>query len=206
MTLKRQAREQQLSGKSQQRNTYGDYQPNFNNRQFIAKVTRLSVNNTQIAHTSDPSAWIVGSAANTFIMPLKERLHNYRHFEQEVQVKGFDGKPEMAVGSGSITLTDHRGNRQTLNDVVYVPECSEQILSLMKLRRLYSADFAFTSLEEFPSKQRILPWKISQRCTLHLGINISRLQCCNHTQRLQKAKNRQNPRRCRRCRRCQSSV
>ena len=43
-------------------------------------------------------------------------------FKEEVQVKGFDGKPEMAVGSGSITLTDHRGNRQTLNDVVYVPE------------------------------------------------------------------------------------
>src|SRR5277367_4612339 len=35
-TLKRQAREQQSSGSNQQqRNTYGDYQPNFNNRQFI---------------------------------------------------------------------------------------------------------------------------------------------------------------------------
>jgi hypothetical protein len=55
----------------------------------------------------------------------------------------------MAIGTGSITLTDHRRNRQTLNDVVYVPECTEQILSLMKLRRLYGAHFAFTSLEEF---------------------------------------------------------
>jgi hypothetical protein len=34
-TLKRQAREQQSSGSNQQRNNYGDYQPNFNNRQFI---------------------------------------------------------------------------------------------------------------------------------------------------------------------------
>jgi hypothetical protein len=42
------------------------------------------------------------------------------------------------------------------------------------------------------SKQRIFPWKISQRCTLHLGINLSRLQCCNHAQRLQKAKNHRN--------------
>ena len=129
--------------------TYGDYQPNFNNRQFTANVTRLSVNNTQIARTSDPSAWIMDSAANAFITPFKERLHNYRQFKEEVQVKGFDGNPEMAVGSGSITLTDHRGNRLTLNDVVYVPGCTEQILSLMKLRRLYGADFAFTSLEEF---------------------------------------------------------
>jgi len=34
-TLKRQAREQQSSGNNQQRNNYGDYQPNLNNRQFI---------------------------------------------------------------------------------------------------------------------------------------------------------------------------
>ena len=34
-TLKRQARERQSSGNNQQRNNYGDYQPNFNNRQFI---------------------------------------------------------------------------------------------------------------------------------------------------------------------------
>src|SRR5271170_4483306 len=127
---------------------YDDYQPNFN-RQFIANVTRLSVRNIQIAHTSDLSAWIVDSAANTFITLFKERLHNYRHFKEEVQVKGFDSKPEMAVGSGSITLMDYCGNRQTLNDVIYVPECTEQILSLMKLRRLYGADFAFNSLEEF---------------------------------------------------------
>jgi len=32
---------------------------------------------------------------------------------------------------GSITLTDYRGNKQTLNEVVYVPDCSEQILSLV---------------------------------------------------------------------------
>ena len=150
ITLKKRAREQQSSsGTNQQRNTFGDYQPNFNNRQFTADVTRLFVNNTQIARTSDPSAWIVDSVANAFITPFKERLHNYRHFKNQVQVKDFDGKPEVAVGSGSITLTDYRGNRQTLNNVVYVPGCTEQILSLMKLHRLYGADFAFTSLEEF---------------------------------------------------------
>src|SRR5271170_8137406 len=127
---------------------YGDYQPNFN-RQFIANVTRLSVRNIQIVRTSDLSAWIVDSAANAFITPFKERVHNYRHFKEDVQVKGFDAKPEMAVGSGSITSTDNCGNRLTLNGVVYVPQCTEQILSLMKLQRLYGADFVFTSLEEF---------------------------------------------------------
>ena len=113
ITFKKQAREQQSSGRNQhnqQRNTYGDYQPNFNNHQFTANVTHLFVN-IQIARTSDPFAWIVDSAANAFITPFKKWLHNYRHFKDKVQVKGFDSKPEVAVGSGSITLTDYRGNR-----------------------------------------------------------------------------------------------
>ena len=38
------------------------------------------------------------------------------------------------------------------------------------------------------SERRILPWRVSQRCTPHLGINLSRLQCFDHAQRLQKAK------------------
>ena len=36
-----------------------------------------------------------------------------------------------------------------LEDVVYVPESPDQILSLMKFRRQHSGDFKFTSLEEF---------------------------------------------------------
>jgi hypothetical protein len=100
ITLKKQAREQQSSSgrnqHNQQRNTYGDYQPNFSNRQFTANVTRLSVNNTQIARTNaDPSAWIIDSAADAFITPFKERLRNYHTFKEEVEVKGFGGKPEI---------------------------------------------------------------------------------------------------------------
>jgi transposase InsO family protein len=64
-------------------------------------------------------------------------------------VKGFAGKKEMAIGYGSLTLTDDQGNRQTLNDVVYVPDAEDQILSMMKLREQYDAGFAFTSLLEF---------------------------------------------------------
>src|SRR5271170_1104551 len=152
ITLKKRAREQQSSSGSQQQrnNTYGDYQPNFSNRQFTANVTRMSANNTQMARTkTDPSAWIIDSAADAFITPFKERLRNYRSFQDEVEVKGFAGKKEMAIGYGSLTLTDDQGNRQTLNDVVYVPDAEDQILSMMKLREQYDAGFAFTSLLEF---------------------------------------------------------
>ena len=58
-------------------------------------------------------------------------------------VNGFTGKKETAVGQGSITLTDPRGNEKVLEDVVYVPDSSDQILSLMKFRRQHSADFKF---------------------------------------------------------------
>jgi hypothetical protein len=64
--------------------------------------------------------------------------------------------------------------------MVYVPQCS---VSLMKLRRHLPR-----RIQNSLSKRRILPCKVNQQCTLHLGINLSRLQCCNHAQRLQKAK------------------
>ena len=64
-------------------------------------------------------------------------------------MKGFAGKSELARGTGSITLTDITGKHVTLNDVVYVPESPDQILSLMKLRCEHNADFRFTATETF---------------------------------------------------------
>ena len=88
ITCKKQAREceQQSSDNNQhnQRNNYGDYQSNFNNHKFVINITCLFINNIQIAHISDSSAWIVDSAANIFIISFKERLHNYHHFKEEI--------------------------------------------------------------------------------------------------------------------------
>ena len=109
---------------------------------------RLIVNSTETEHR-DPHAWIVDSAANAYITPFKEKLHNYHEFTNQVRVKGFAGKTELARGTGSITLTDRSGKRITLKDVVYVPESPDQILSLMKLRRERNADFWFTATETF---------------------------------------------------------
>jgi reverse transcriptase-like protein/integrase-like protein/Pol polyprotein/LTR polyprotein gag-polypeptide-like protein len=161
IVLKRRARDresQSLSGNQHNRlnGRYGDYRPNFNrqnqpnfNGHFTADVTRMSVRSTQVRHTSDPYAWIIDTAANAFITPFKNRLQNYRDFNEGVQVAGFNGKPEIAKGFGSITLTDRNNSTITLNDVVYVPECPDQIISLMKLRREYRATFDFTGVETF---------------------------------------------------------
>src|SRR5436309_8155498 len=116
---------------------------------MTATVTRFLAKSTQIEPAHDPHKWIVDSAANASITSFKNTLHNYVEFEQAKSVKGFGGKQENAYGQGSIILTDSRGNEEVLEDVVYIPESPEQILSLMKFRRQHFADFTFTGLEEF---------------------------------------------------------
>ena len=127
------------------------YRPSFEKpREFSVNITRLMVNTATAVHTGDPHAWIIDSAANAYITPFKNRLHNYRDFaNQRIQVKGFASKTELARGTGSITLMDSTGKRVTLNDVVYVPESPDQILSLIKLRREQNADFRFMATETF---------------------------------------------------------
>ena len=126
------------------------YQPNFvPPYQMSVRVTRLIANNTEIESTRDPHKWIVDSAANAYITSFKNILHNYFDFAETKNVKGFGGKKEKAYGQGSIILSDSEGHEETLEEVVYVPESPDQILSLMKFRREHSADFKFTDLEEF---------------------------------------------------------
>ena len=126
-------RENQHNSFNSNSNFKSSYQPNFNRpREYNVNTTRLIVNST-IAEHRDLHAWIVDSAANAHITPFKEKLHNYQEFTNQVQVKGFSGKPEVAQGTGSITLIDRTGKRVTLKDVVYVPESPDQILSLMQL-------------------------------------------------------------------------
>src|SRR5436305_5826212 len=128
------------------------YQPSFNRpRDFTATVTRLIVNTAEAEanHKGDTEAWIVDTAANAYITPYKEKLQNYCEFTNRIRVKGFAGKMQLARGTGTITLTDDTGKRVTPKDVVYVPESPDQILSLIKLRRLQKANFQFTNVEEF---------------------------------------------------------
>ena len=146
---KRQRRNQPANSNST--NFTSSYQPSFKKpRDFSVNTTRLIVNSTAAeAEHRDPHAWIVDSAANAYITPFKEMLYNYREFTNQVRVKGFAGKTDLARGTGTIMLTDHTGKGITLKDVVYVPESPDQILSLMKLRREQSADFWFTATETF---------------------------------------------------------
>src|SRR5437762_9287692 len=55
----------------------------------------------------------------------------------------------MALGIGSVTLMNVIGNRFILNNVYYVPENKDRILSMMKFRKDHKADFRFTGPETF---------------------------------------------------------
>ena len=109
-----------------------NYLPSYD---FTANVTRFVAHSTQLSSPkSDSTIWIVDSASNAIITPFKERLQNYVTFTYFKEVKGCGGLVVNAVGSGSITLQDASGNRYTFTNAVYVPDATDNILSLMLLR------------------------------------------------------------------------
>ena len=119
-----------------------------NTLNFTVNVTRLIANSTELVTNSSSNDWIVDSAANAYVTPFRSDFDSFEagHFGE---VKGFAGKREIAQGKGSVTLTDCAGNRLTLHEVAFVPDCEDRILSLMKFRREHQAEFRFTGLETF---------------------------------------------------------
>jgi len=109
-----------------------------------ANHTSYSSSSNHSLVATDPFEWIVDSASNADIMPFKDRIRNYRSFEHVGTVKGLGGKRVTALGSGSVTLTGENGAIYTLEDVLYVPEHTQPILSLMKIRK-HGFDFHFLS-------------------------------------------------------------
>ena len=142
--------DKEINDPSNQTESDRPYQPSFiHHYPLSAKVTRLIANFSELHIIQDPYDWIVDTAANAHITSFKNRLHDYIEYPQKIEVKGFDGKTEIAHGYGSLTLTDVADHKLILNNVVYVPDSPDQILSLMKFRREYNAEFYFTNLEEF---------------------------------------------------------
>jgi transposase InsO family protein len=117
---------------------------------FTANVVRYTVNTiTRVNPPVDPYTWIVDSGANAIITPYKERLQNYKAFNFVCEVDGFAGMPVTALGSGSLALQDHSGNRYTLPNVVYCPQSSDAILSMMALRH-QGLEFQFHESPDLP--------------------------------------------------------
>jgi hypothetical protein len=89
-------------------------------------VTRYSADNTE---------WVVDTASNTCLTPFKDRLERYDEFDNIGSVRGVGGKRVFAYGTGSVTMTDPNGNHYTVKDVLYVPQSSGSIISLMKVKK-----------------------------------------------------------------------
>jgi hypothetical protein len=86
-----------------------------------------------IASKTNPCIWIVDSA-NAIITPFKDRLQNYTPFKVFQVVKGVVGKIIEAFDTRSITLEDHSGNPFTLRNAVFLPDPTDNILSIMEIR------------------------------------------------------------------------
>jgi len=83
----------------------------------------------------DTSEWIVDSALNAHLIPFRFLLQNYKPFPKSSKVTGLGGKTVSALGTGSVTLTDHCGNKYTIKNVLYVPDHDSSLLSMMQLRK-----------------------------------------------------------------------
>jgi hypothetical protein len=87
-----------------------------------------------IASKTNPYIRTVDSGANAIITPFKDRLQHYTPFKAFQEVKGVGGKIIEAFGTHSITLEDHSGNHFLLRNAVYVPDATDNILSIMEIR------------------------------------------------------------------------
>jgi hypothetical protein len=89
--------------------------------------------------TSNPQSnsltWIVDSASNTNLTPYLKRLDEYTLFKHPQVIQGIGGMTVDALGSGSINITDWNEREVTIDDVFYVPEAMDPILSMQKLRK-----------------------------------------------------------------------
>ena len=129
------------NGNGNNNNGDTDYRPSPN---FQVNVTRFIANNASISphDDADTNQWIVDSASNANLTPFRFLLHNYKPYSQPAKVQGIGGKFASAIGSGSVTLMDHSGNKYTIKNVLYVPDHDSSLLSMMQLRN-QGLNFAF---------------------------------------------------------------
>ena len=114
---------------------------------FIITIIRFIANLSEIIIASNNN-WIIDSAVNAYIIFFKNDLRLF--IEQDIdQIKEFDGKLEIAQDKDSITLTDSVDNRIILNDIYYILDNQDRILSLMKFRREHKTNFYFIDPEIF---------------------------------------------------------
>jgi hypothetical protein len=88
----------------------------------------LTKNRTSTDELSIPPAThtsLHSSLSFTIIVHLK--------FPQPFSVVRVSGKSVLALGKGSVTLTDKKGQKYTITDVMYVADSKSSILSMMQL-------------------------------------------------------------------------
>ena len=106
-----------------------------------------------IAHSAtttpaNPNDWIIDSACNAFLTPIKDRITQYQELAKPEEVIGLGGKRCNAVGKGNLTLEDQQGKKFTLKNVLYVPDAESSLISFI-LAREHGLFVEFTSIHNF---------------------------------------------------------
>ena len=94
------------------------------------------------------NSWIINSAVNAYITSYKSNLRFF--IEKSInEIKDFAEKKQMTIGIDSVILTNVFDNRFILNNICYIPDNENRIISMMKFRREYKIKFQFTDSETF---------------------------------------------------------
>jgi hypothetical protein len=164
----------------------GDTEYRPNRPTFRANITHVISNDAIATDYNDENAskWTIDSASNAHLTPFKFSIRNYLPFVQPSKGIGIGGKSVLALGYGSVTLTDEYGGKYTVKDIMYVPDSDMSILSLMGLQE-QGLRFAFTDNAPTPGPFTIT----SQRYNFSLtGTAVDRILFAREYSEIQQAR------------------
>ncbi|KAH7403967.1 hypothetical protein KP509_15G002500 [Ceratopteris richardii] len=78
-------------------------------------------------------AWILDSGATCHLMGCKDLLNNYKPLSKPLEVRFGNNSIQLAIGSGSTPIELADGERILIHDGLYVPQVSQNLISMSKL-------------------------------------------------------------------------
>jgi hypothetical protein len=70
-----------------------------------------------------------------YLTPFRQRFTNYASYIVNDEVRGLGGNGCKAHGVGTVELEDAEGTKNTLHNILHVPDAQRGLLSLAKLMR-----------------------------------------------------------------------
>lgn len=114
----------------------------------------------------DDNSWIIDSGASHHMTGDKSVLINYKMLARPIPITLGDGHPAEGIGQGSVKLTSRMGGAVTLQDVLYVPSLSYNLISISRATAA-GASVSFQRNEVFIQKSGTVVIKGVKRDSLY---------------------------------------